>query len=79
MAESEVTQLLVAGHLFETAGEVFHCPACSHGEHEDEDMNEERVVGKEERPVACSSRLVLRSLVVIWTMIMATGYLVIRT
>jgi len=55
MAEFEVTQLLVAGHLLETASEVFDCPACSHREHEYEGMNEDRVVCEEERPIASLS------------------------
>ena len=79
MAEFKVIQLLVAGHLLETASEVFDCPACSHWEYEDENMNEERVVGEEERPVACFSCLVLRSPVVICTMVMALGYFVVCT
>lgn len=79
MAEFEVTQLLVAGHLLETASEVFNCPTCSHWEHEDEGMNEERVVREEDRPVARFSRLVLRSSVVIRTMVMALEYFVVCT
>lgn len=79
MAEFEVTQLLVAGHLFETASEVFDRPACSHWEQKDEGMNEERVVREEERPIACFFCLILRSPVVICTLVMALGYVVVCT
>lgn len=74
MAEFEVVQLLVAGDLLETACEVFHCPACSHWEYEDEYMHEERVVREEECPIASFSCLVLRSPVVICAMMVALRY-----
>jgi hypothetical protein len=53
MAEFEVVQCLVSSHLLQAARQVRNGPTSPQWEHEKERVDEDRVVCKEDGPVAC--------------------------